>query len=394
MIIIHKPVLTFTASSVIISAEFEIDQHSDSLWYKFPLNFKDYIVTEQLDSFLVGLLFLGLKTGRDIQLKAPVSARLFYTINHYLIPALCLANPKLKRIKIIDAGLNEKDLNEGGVSGTGLSCGVDSFATYYDHISDGGSFKIEYFTYLNAGSHGDSGGEKARRVFFKRLESVKGFASKQGKEIITIDSNLSEILKMNFQSTHTLRNVSCILNLQKLFRNYYYASPHRFDYYSLNSEDIGDADILITSLLSTESTCFFASAAHLNRIERTDLISNFPATFEYLNVCTNPNNQGARMNCTSCDKCLRTALTLDLLGKLHLYEQVFDCEKFKRNRNNFIGKLMATKNKDKFYRDIVDLLREKKGNTLSNYYFVGRYHFRTFRKNSKKRIKNKLKNFR
>src|SRR5690606_13696809 len=129
-----------------------------------------------------------------------------------------------------------------------------------------GSNKIQFFTFLNAGSLGDLGGEIPRMILQNKLLKIKKIAKEEDLEVIPIDTNLSDILGMNFQSTHTLRNLSCILNLQKLFKNYYYASPNRFDEFNLNSKDAGDYDLLNVSMLSTESINLYSSVVHLTRI--------------------------------------------------------------------------------------------------------------------------------
>jgi len=367
MIIIKKPELQIEADWAIISVIFIMEGKEERLWYKIPVKFRKFLVTENVDAFLVGLLFLGLKTGNDIILESPVSERLHYTLNHYVIKALCLANPLLKPIKIHAVDLNSMSLNISGFAGTGLSCGVDSLATYYDHIGEKGQFNIEYFTYCNAGSHGDFGGANSRKIFFERLNSVKKFADYEDKDIIAIDSNISEILKMNFQQTHTFRNISCILNLQKLFKNYYYASGYRFDYFRLNKDVTSDADILYLSMLSTESLDLFSSVNYMNRRERTEFISKFPKTYSTLDVCTNPLQANKFKNCSSCEKCMRTALTLQLLDKLHYYKEVFDIEIFLKQKDKFIGQLVINRNLNESNKDLYNFLKKENAFILKHF---------------------------
>src|SRR5690606_31090950 len=125
-----------------------------------------------------------------------------------------------KRIKVFAEDLDSSNLNLRNIAGTGLSCGVDSFATYYDHLKDEGSFKIECFTFFDVGSHGVFEGKKAGEVYKDRLQNSREFAKIEGKELISVESNLSKFLQLPFQSTNTLRNISCVLHLQKLFSNY------------------------------------------------------------------------------------------------------------------------------------------------------------------------------
>lgn len=390
MIIIEKPEIIKNEKEVILSSNFSIKGEQRSLWYKFPLQYEKFLVTENLDASFVGLLFLGLKTGYDIKLNGPVSSRLLYSVNHNLITALCRANSDFKKINIFADTVNNEDLNIADSAGTGFSCGVDSFATYFSHAREEGAFELKFLTFFNVGSHGDFGGEKSRRLYEKRLKSIYKFAEKEGKEVISIDSNLSENLRMNFQQTNTFRSVSCVLNLQKLFRNYYYASSFPIDQFNLSPVDTSYYDILNLSMLSTESTNFFSSDIFWSRIEKTNFISQFPLTYSFLDVCTNLKGGFSTKNCSSCEKCLRTALTLELFGKLELYKEVFDLKLIQKNKDQYIGKLLATRNANIFNRELLDLLKNRNVIRLIHYGYFTRHKSRIFKKRIKKFIKNKV----
>lgn len=392
MIVINAPELRDHDHSSIMSSIIEIEGKKERLWYKFPKAFRSFLVTENLDAFLVGILFLGLKTGNDIKLKAPVSAKLFYTLNHYLIPALVFSNPELNKVRVIPEKLNYSDLNQKNVAGTGMSCGVDSFTTYYDHSEEEGPFQIKYFTFFNVGSHLDFGGENARKIFQKRLKSVTEFAEEEGVEIIPVDSNLSEILKMNFQKTHSLRSISCVLHLQKLFKNYYYSSAYRFDHFKLNSEDTSDSDIFNLQMLSTESTNFFASAAQFSRVERTLFIAEHPATFSKLDVCTNPSIDSPFINCSVCYKCLRTQLTLEAGNRLREFRGVFNIDAFEGVRNKYIGELFMKRNKSVLDIELIHFLKEKKYKfSIYSYYYFVTSGLNLQKKRFRKLLRNQLK---
>lgn len=386
MITIKKPVIEKQDNAVIVSVEFNLDKRSEVLWYSFPKEFEKFIAIEQLDGFLVGLLFLGLKTGNDIKIEGSISSRLLYTLNNYVIDALCLIHPEYEKIQIIAESTVSKNINEGGVAGTGMSCGVDSLATYCDHAHLKSPFRIDYFIFCNVGSHGDMGGEKSRNVFLERLGNIEGFAEETNRKLIPVDSNLSEILNMKFQQTYNLRTISCVLLLQKLFRNYYYSSGTRFDHFSFNKEEIADVDMLIIPNLSTESTSMFVSALKYSRIERTGLIANFPETFKYLDVCTQPaNNRGDKINCSKCYKCTRTMLTLDLLGQLDHYSNVFNISHFQKNKYKYVGKLISKRKRLTLDRELIKFIQEK-GVPTKAYLYSFKNHFFELKKHLKKKF--------
>lgn len=394
MIEVYPQNLSVEGNSLMINSRIAFGGEDHTLWYKIPAEFREFVVDENLDAFLVGILFLGLERREDIRINGQISEKLFYSLSHYLIPAFVQANPNYKQIKIIPDQLNKANLNKIEAAATGLSCGVDSFATYFTHREEVGSFKIDYFTFFNAGSHGDLGGKRAREVYEQRYNIVQMFAKKENKKLISIDSNLSEILNINFQKSHSIRNISCALNLQKLFRNYYYASAYRLDHFKLNANDTSDADFLILRLLDTESTSFYSSVAQLTRVERTLLISDFPETYDYLDVCTNPWMERDKINCSKCYKCLRTQLTLDIAGELEKYQEVFDVYLFRKIKHKYIGELLYKKNKSPLDRELIDFMNEKNYPLNAMVYFNGfEYRIRTTTLSVKKYIKNLIKSF-
>ena len=386
MITVYKPIVEEQGDSVTVSAEFQMDNHRDVLWYSFPKEFKEYVVTEQLDGFLLGLLFLALKTGKDIKLDGPISARLFYTLKNYVIDALCLINREYKKIQILAESTVTENINKGGVAATGMSCGVDSLSTYCDHKDLELPYRIDYFLFCNVGSHGDRGGNRSRKVFRERMGNVEGFAAEVKRKLIPIDSNLSEILEMKFQQTYNLRTISCVLLFQKLFSNYYYSSGTRFDHFSFNKEEIADVDMLLIPNLSTESTSIFVSSLKYSRIQRTELISNFSETYDFLDVCTQPgNNHGGRINCSKCYKCTRTMLTLDLLGKLDNYSNVFDIGYFRNNKHKYVGKLISKRKELTLDRELINFI-EKKGVPAKAYFYAFQNFLFEIKKDMKKKI--------
>ncbi len=391
MIYIHPPEIEVQEGYAIISSVIETGAKKETLWYKFSVKYEKYLVTENIDAFLVGVLFLALKTGEDIKLGAPVSARLIYTLNHYLIPAMTLANPQFRPIKIFSEKLNYDDLNEEKVAGTGMSCGIDSFATYIEHLNEKESYEIKYLTFFNVGSHLDFGGENARSIYQKRLEAITGFAREEGLNIISVDSNLSEILKMNFQQTHSLRSVSCVLHLQKLFKNYYYSSAYRMDHFKLNSKDTSDFDTFNLQMLSTESTTFFPAAAQFSRVERTLMVADYSKSYQRLDVCTNPPMDSPFINCSTCYKCLRTQLTLDIAGKLKEYDKVFDLEAYRREKEKYIGGLLVKRKKSVLDVEVLQYMKNIQYSYPIKTYLYStrswwRFHVIKFKKELKKQF--------
>ncbi len=353
---ISAPKVRKDGESVIVSAEFHASEHKDVLWFKLDAKYQDYVVTERGDAFLIGLLLYAMARGEDIHIDCPISEKLYYNLSNYLIPAISLANPKLRPVKVIPTRRENTSINTGKAVGTGFSGGVDSFSTIYSHLVNPqcpSSYRITHLTFFNIGSHGDFGGETAQVLFNERLAILKGYPLECGLDYVVIDSNISDILQRNFEETHTIRSMAPVLLLQRLFQTYYYSSTFRMDEFKLTTFDMSLYDILITAMLSTESVDIYSTGCQFTRVEKTAMIAEYEPTWRYLNVCVCRNG-----NCSTCFKCMRTLLTLDILGKLKNYDKVFNLSEYRRCKNRYIAQVIAYRT-SYFYKDIYNEMRRK-----------------------------------
>ena len=356
---LSKPMLRKQYNQSILSCDFFTNEGKNTLWFSFEHIQSKYISTEVSDGLLIALLPLAMQLNEDIYVDHTVSTKLLYQINEYLIPALHMAYPEVwHKVSVRAKKTTSKVHNKKGINATGLSCGVDSFATIVQHLNSDASHHIDAFTFFNVGSHGSYGGEDARNIFKQRIDLVSPYANEVHKPLIIIDSNINELLNIHHQKTHTLRGAACILLLQKYIRNYYYAATLRFDFFQLNDFDMGYYDTLILPMVSTESTTFYSSVSPYTRVERTKIISDYEPTYRHLNVCVAHNKTQSTYNCSKCKKCLRTLLTLELLGKLENYASVFDIDTYRQHREKFIRKVITEKSDNHYFEDIYTLMLE------------------------------------
>lgn len=316
-----------------LCADIDIDGETNRLWYKTNEEYSKYLCDERADAFVVGLLLYAMEKEQDIEvIGKPITSKLFQNLNATFIPALSRASKSYKEIRIIATTTNEK-LNNEGLNGTGISCGIDSFATIAEYTSKScpEELKVNCLTLFNMGASGDYGGEEARNLFNERKIRGKQFADEYGFKFVEVDSNLSEIIKMNFYQTHTLRNSSAALALQKLFKNYYYSSGTSVIRFKLGDENPAPYDTFSLSMISNENISFYSIGTPYNRIEKTEIVSNYKPSYKYLNVCVREDS-----NCCMCEKCKRTILGLEAIGKLQLYKDVFNMDLIEKNKKKYI----------------------------------------------------------
>lgn len=348
MLVINQPKVIFLGKKARLQAEYQMGEIKNTLWYEVNQKYHNYFTTDRLDAFVVGLLFLGIKNKQDIYAQFPMSSKLFYTINKYLLPYLLELNDcppiSLKCDKLISAPMKNK-----GAVGTGLSCGVDSFSTIYDHMGRDvpKEYEITHLTFFNVGSHGSHGGKKANELFYKRLTRVKECAKELEKELIVVNSNLTEILKLPHAESNTLKDLSAVLSLQKLFKAYYYSSAVSIKNFELNRYHLSRSDIFNLTMLSSESLHFYSTCSLKTRVEKTKMIADEKIVQKYLNVCIREDK-----NCGKCSKCLRTLFTLEIHGKLKYFENTFNLENYYNARSQFITQIIANYKKDTFLNEI------------------------------------------
>jgi len=362
MIKISHPKIVDTKNSTKLVACISIDANRHAIWYKVDKEYGQFLTYERTDAFVVALLWYALKYDHDIMVRGILSERLYYTLTTHLIPIIAELHSYRPINIICDQLSNEPVINEGAV-GTGLSCGIDSLSTLYENSSASipEHYKITHCAFLNVGSNQDYGlvksisdSRKKERVLFKgRLANATACAEAAGKKSVMVTSNLSYFLKMPWGKTHTQRNISAILALQKLFKTYYYSSETHLKNFFLYKHDPAYYDVFNLSMLSTETTTFFSSCVNYDRVQRTKLLANYPIAQKYLNVC-----YAQSTNCCHCAKCLVTLITLELLGELDKFASIFDLDAYYKKRNAYMRWIHKRHHLNIMLQEVYDLMLE------------------------------------
>lgn len=301
------------------------------IWFEVDSVYEEYLVTERVDAYVIGLLHYAMSNNHDIKCEVPVTDELLYNITTILIPSLTKANKDLHTITIT-ADI-DKPLSGGKEVGTGCSCGVDSFDAIYMHRNT--RYKNLDLTYLcinNVGAFNECyeeyGKEKVKEARYKIADEV---AHSLGLQIIKTDSNFAQVIPQNHLQTSTFSSTFAIYMLQKLWKTYYYASDG-IDFRCFSLADFSSAhyDLLSLQCFSTSSLHIYSEGGEKTRLEKLQDIADFEPAQQYLHVCIkNP------YNCGVCSKCRRTLVALDLLGKLDNFRNVFDIDYYKEHKGEY-----------------------------------------------------------
>lgn len=312
----------------------------DRLWFKLPEKYGN-LVTERSDPALIGLLVPAMHHGEPVAADGPVTDELLHSLTHGYQHILETVIPALTRVALEASGTVPANAPAGGVA-TGFSAGVDSFAVIAEHrfrpVPQ--DLRLTHLTFFNVGSH--YSGEVGRRRFRSRYELLTPAADQIGLPFIPVDSNLDDFFVFTtYQQTYGPRNISAASLLQGGIGRYYFAGSFSYPHTGVRrSHDTAFADPIALPLLTTRA---FRPTSHGNqytRVEKTLIVADTPASYTSLNVCVTPAPDGS--NCSRCEKCLRTELTLEIAGRLAEYRSVFDLDVYDASRAAYLDRVVLS----------------------------------------------------
>ena len=319
--------------------------------------------TERSDAFVIGLLLYAMShsTCEDpitMTCLAPLSSRLYYQLVVHLIPTISKELKFYNSINI-NCELDDRVINSKHAVATGVSGGVDSFYTLLKNKGENiPGFNITHGVYLEYKTEASSVDE----LPLKLHELAENICNELGVVFVNISSNIvKEVYRIAHEAIITPMFTSYIFALQKLFSIYYFSSGHPYSSFKICSHSSELHNLLYMHLLSSDNLSFYSTGSEALRHEKTEFISNFELPRHYLNVCRNPYiENGVLKNCSKCSKCTRTMIDLYLFGKLDLFRDIFDVDKFNRNKDYYLGYLVFKGKKDHYVSETLEAFRKKK----------------------------------
>jgi hypothetical protein len=354
---VAAPSIHIKGDSAFLTADVTIGETTTPLWFKVPSEYASYLTTERCDAFCVGLLFEALHRGLNITSEAPMSDQLFYQLESTLLDFLAriYKDRNYRRISI-QTPIEADVLPTANANGTGVSCGIDSLAAIIGQDREKfGPMGLTHLCFFDTGSHGQDGKPEESERFEKRRQHARSYCEAAGLPFLEVVTNLSEFYTVPFGVSHTYRDAAPVLSLQKLFANYFYASGATVFNFLMDKDDPAYLDAFLLPMLSTRNTRLYSSESTLTRLEKTRIVASDSLAGRFLNVC----NYTAE-NCGRCNKCLRTLLTLEALGCIDRFHEVFNLDYYRKNyRIHLTYHCAQVYGGDVFHREIDPLLRPK-----------------------------------
>lgn len=297
----------------------------ETLWFKLPASYKDY-VDGRSDPFAVAMLPTAMALGEDMEVRGHVSPRLAFGIQEYQQVQHSWWPNQLTTIYVKYSRLGTPgEIENNGAVGCAFSGGVDSFYSLWRHLPENEKipeYRVTHCLIINGFDHDvdlDNAG-----YFQKINQNYEPMMHDLGIKLMTISTNLQQFRLVSIGRSHLHQSfgvpiTASALILGRLFTRFYI--PGSYPYSNLTPEG---AHPILDHLLSTEYMEIIHDGAKASRVQKTATIAQWPETFSRLRVCFKKTNFREETNfienCCRCEKCIRTMISLDLIGFLHKYD--------------------------------------------------------------------------
>lgn len=336
-----------------LSAAIECETFKKNLYYEVENKYRDYLCTERSDAFMVGLLYFAMVNGYDMEIKAPVSEKLYYQLTQQYIPTMAKYGTGFFHPIHITAQLDSKRIPNAGAVGASASGGVDSF---YSIIKNSGlttsNFNVSHLLIASVYSaYYDE--NDTRQRFGKTAEHSQKIADALHLPLVKVYSNEHEFWFKRYIGFGMLRYMGFVYALQKLFTVYNFSSTYEYKDFLLYADDKGSdhCEFFTAQLISNENLTIYSSGSEASRVEKVEYIADNPIVQKLLYVCN-----GHSENCCTCSKCMRTQLNLYAIGKLDRFKKVFPKEGFDKRKDKYL--ITALEKREPFETEILNKMKE------------------------------------
>ncbi len=293
---------TVTVSAIIESPE----QERQLLWYRIPVEHRSAL-TKGADPFVVGTIFMAMRTSTDLVVHGQVSPSLLRNLEEFQAAWTCWQPKWYTHIGIIpDVEKEQPKAGDSTATLVAFSGGVDScFTTWRHHTGRCGRLKRN----IQAGVmvHGFDIPLDEPDVFQRAAEKSARILGSLGIPLIPIATNFRD-LKLSWVDVFAAGAASCFMMLQGGYTAALFGAGERYSALILpwGSNPITDG------LLSSDTFQFIHDGAAFSRVEKVREIADWTEALPYLRVCWEGEQKDR--NCGRCEKCVRTILDFRVVG--------------------------------------------------------------------------------
>ncbi|WP_298952445.1 hypothetical protein [uncultured Nonlabens sp.] len=352
MIVIRDIIVEEFSESGRVEVQVSLNDKLENLYYQTNFKLDKIIESDLWNAAIIALLPLSFENNWNIKSNGIIDETLKDGLINELFPVMKQAYTTDFTPLLDVESQHFSPCLMNNQTATGLSCGVDSFATIFSKQKE-----LSALTFFDAGSHGKNFQQKTDSIRQHRFSNVELVASKLKMPLYTVTSNLSNFTKAKFQDNHAFLQLSCAHLLCGICNVYHYSTGQKNDYLDRHELDFIYINNFLTPALSSGRLKIKTSLGTLTRFQRTYIISEQKIPQQHLDVCVDPFkviDQGL-INCSGCDKCLRTQLALKIQGNYESFSSVFNEQIYNVKISRYIAFLKFTRKKNVLNGELYDL---------------------------------------
>ena len=301
------------------------------LWYRFPIEYRDFLSTENGDPFVAAFLAPAMALGEPLEIDTPVSKKLLTAIPKIQSIYKCWDN-KLSQIEV-KASIRDEvlSLDDSPPQNIGLffSLGVDSSYSLLKNIRNHPK-DDESISHLIIVEGFDIDYQWEKERFPPLLANINKVAKEYNKLVIPVTTNLTDLSDRIVDWVrlyHGAAKATIALALSSMLKRVYIAAGQTYD--RLIPQGIHS---FLDPLWSNELVSFIHDGLEAKRLDKIRDLASSSVILKNLRVCTTSNITDA-YNCGVCEKCLRTMIGLHILGllqKCKVFPHTIDIELIRR----------------------------------------------------------------
>lgn len=296
-----------SAEALTLSATLELPSRGrEVLWYRVPLEHQS-LLTQGHDPFVLGTLFMAMRTASDLEIHGEVSPSLLRNLEEFQAAWVCWKPNYYSKIEIRADLEREQPLASGSPAAiSAFSGGVDSCFTVWRHrIGRCGRLRQN----LEAGLlvHGLDIPLEQPEVFGRAAANAKLMLNSLDVKLLSMATNFKQV-GGDWEDVFMAGIASCMVWYQSGYSVGLIGSSQPYHTLALpwGSNPITDW------MLSSDQFQFIHDGAAYIRTEKVREIAQWPEVLQHLRVCWAGDTLDR--NCGRCEKCIRTVLNFRAVG--------------------------------------------------------------------------------
>lgn len=296
-------------SAYVGSSGFEQPQE---VFFAYPEKYFDYIPVSA-DAFFPAILIPAMLSGQQLDIKAPLSAKMRKNQNTIQSVFTSWYPDDFKHIKITAGEYIEDVPEKMKPNATFFSLGVDSTYSMLKHRPPhtySPDKRVSCLVYMK-------GLELPLSIYSKGqdqavIQDIRQVALHYDLDLIVGETNLRDVFPLVWEQYYSGPGLAATaLSLSLGFSNIYIPSSHSYADLAPNP-----SSPLVDYLWSNEHVSIVHDGAETQRARKiANVIAHDAFALNNLRVCVN--NEGGNYNCGRCWKCIRTMVTLKIINRLN-----------------------------------------------------------------------------